>query len=229
MVKEFVPGALEGIQKELEQLVYSVTHDLRAPVRHIEGYSSLVLEEGPLSDQQKHLLNRVISSADRLGRLIDELLEFSRTRIMNPVMESLDLATIVQEVIQNHSPTRIVWKVDDLPGIQGDRKLIRRVWENLLENAVKFSREKAAPCVEIRAEERPFDWLFTVSDNGSGFDMRFSAKLFEVFQRLHPQDEFPGTGIGLAIVKRILLQHGGKIWAIGVVNKGASFYFTIPK
>jgi signal transduction histidine kinase len=224
---------LEAANKELEAFSYSVSHDLRAPLRAVDGFIRILLEDyAPRLDAEGKRVCSVISQSARdLGRLIDDLLAFSRVGRTDLQPASVDMATLAQtlflELTTPGERERIDFRVGRLPSVVGDPSLIRQVWVNLLSNAVKFSSKKARAVIEVNAEVRGGEALYSVRDNGAGFDMQYANKLFGVFQRMHSAKEFEGTGVGLAIVQRIILRHGGRIWAEGEVGKGAMFCFTL--
>jgi PAS domain S-box-containing protein len=225
---------LEATNKELEAFSYSVSHDLRAPLRTIDGFSAAILEDfgEQLPDEGRNYLMRIRTAAQRMAQLIDDLLNLSRvTRApLNP--EPTNLSAIAQHVIRDLQQTdldRIV-DVSITPGIvaNSDPRLLKVVLENLINNAWKFTSKQQFPRIEFGAKEDPVDGrVFFVHDNGAGFDMAYVNKLFGAFQRLHTSSEFPGIGIGLAIVQRIVNRHGGRVWAEGAPNEGATFYFTL--
>jgi light-regulated signal transduction histidine kinase (bacteriophytochrome) len=225
---------LEVANEELEAFSYSVSHDLRAPLRAIDGFSRVLEEEfGPhLDDEGRHLVEVVRSNTRRMAQLIDDLLAFSRAarRDLRPV--PVDMAAFAREAVDEQAPAaergRYAFDVSDLPNVRGDPAMLRQVWANLLSNAVKFSRTKEAPLVEVFGAMDGGNAVYHVRDNGVGFDMRHANKLFGVFQRLHSAQEFEGTGVGLALVQRIVRRHGGHVWAEGVVGEGATFSFAIP-
>jgi signal transduction histidine kinase len=224
---------LRAANKELEAFSYSVSHDLRAPLRSIHGYMNIFLEEYGhlLDDEGKRLINTSISNGRHMGQLIDDLLAFSR--LSRQALRKGDVsmrnmaASVWQEQGQSDATNHITLHLQDLPPAQADSVTIKQVWTNLISNARKYSFHKANPTVEIGYERRGDDIVYFVRDNGAGFDMQYYDKLFGVFQRLHSQEEFEGTGVGLAIVQRIISRHGGKIWAESEVDKGATFYFTL--
>jgi PAS domain S-box-containing protein len=224
---------LEAANKELEAFSYSVSHDLRAPLRAVDGYTRILVEDfGPLLDNEGRRVCSVISeSARNMGKLIDDLLAFSRIGRTEMNYSSVDMATMANsiffELTTPGGREPIDFHVAPLPPAQGDPALLRQVWANLLGNAVKFSSKTERAVIEVTAEEQGGKVVYRVRDNGAGFDMQYANKLFGVFQRLHGAREFEGTGVGLAIVQRIVLRHGGKIWAEAEVGKGAVFYFTI--
>jgi PAS domain S-box-containing protein len=225
---------LEATNKELEAFSYSVSHDLRAPLRTIDGFSAAILEDygEQLPDEGRNYLMRIRTAAQRMAQLIDDLLNLSRvTRApLNP--EATNLSKIAQHIfreLQQADSDRIV-EVSITPGIvaNSDPRLIKVVLENLINNAWKFTSKQPLARIEFGANEDPVDGrIFFVRDNGAGFDMAYVNKLFGAFQRLHTSSEFPGIGIGLAIVQRIINRHGGRVWAEGSLNEGATFYFTL--
>ncbi|MEO7478613.1 MAG: PAS domain S-box protein [Lysobacteraceae bacterium] len=224
---------LEAANKELEAFSYSVSHDLRAPLRGVDSFSRMVVEDygQMLDDEGRRMLNVVRSESQRMGQLIDDLLAFSRVGRLEMRRQSIDMNELVQGVIDklDVSPERRQQiKVMPLPNILGDRNLIQQVLVNLLSNALKFSSHQPAPIIEIGASLEGGLATYYVKDNGAGFDSRYVHKLFGVFQRLHTEDEFEGTGVGLALVQRIVQRHGGSVRAEGEINKGATFYFSLP-
>jgi PAS domain S-box-containing protein len=223
---------LAALNKELESFSYSVSHDLRAPLRAIDGYARMLDEDrGPhLGDEGRRLLGVVRSSAQRMGRLIDDLLEFSRLGQLVPAPKPLDMAALARETAAELAADhpRATVSVADLPGALADRALLKQVWINLLGNALKYSAQAQAPRIEVAGRADGEMLVYSVRDNGVGFDMRYAGKLFGVFQRLHRQEEFPGTGVGLAIVQRIVSRHGGRVWAEGKPGEGACFSFSLP-
>jgi len=225
---------LEAANQELEAFCYSVSHDLRAPLRHIDGYVDMLVSRcrDGLSDKGLHYVDTIAASARQMGVLIDDLLQFSRTGRAEMRRESLDMNQALQEALtplkESYTGRTIEWVIGELPPVRGDYALLRQVWANLLGNAVKFTRPREAARIEISAREGDGEIIFVVSDNGVGFDMLYVGKLFGVFQRLHSQEEFEGTGIGLATVLRIITRHGGRVWAEAELNRGATFYFTLP-
>jgi PAS domain S-box-containing protein len=226
---------LELTNKELEAFSYSVSHDLRAPLRHISGYVELLAKhfKSELSEKGLHYLDSIADSAVQMGKLIDNLLQFSRTGRAEMRRSDSDLNGIVQEVVeslQKDNPDRAIeWIISKLPSVYCDTAMIRLVWVNLLSNAVKFTQRREKALIEIGAKIETKEVIFFVKDNGVGFDMKYAQKLFGVFQRLHSTAEFEGTGVGLANVHRIITRHGGRTWAEAELDKGATFYFSLPK
>ncbi|MCX6925702.1 MAG: ATP-binding protein [Verrucomicrobia bacterium] len=226
---------LEASMKELDAFAYSVSHDLRAPLRHVSGFAELLrASAGPrLPDQSRHYLEEITGSATQMGRLIDDLLRFSRMGRTELRQERLELAGLVEESIQQLGSEingrNILWKKNPLPAVQADPALLRQVLVNLLANAIKYTRPRDPAMIEIGcASGNGQETVIFVRDNGVGFDMQYGDKLFGVFQRLHAEEEFEGTGVGLANVRRIIARHGGRTWAEGKVNEGATFYFSLP-
>lgn len=219
--------------KELETFVYSVSHDLRAPLRAIDGFAKVLDEDFAhlLPDKARHYLDRIRAGARKLGSFIDELLEFSRLREQKLRIRQCDTRAIVEDVLAEAAAAYPAWagevKVTALVPAQGDPALLRQLWANLVSNAFKYSARKAHPLVEIGTERLDDRHVFFVRDNGAGFDMEYSSRLFEVFHRQHTDEEFEGTGVGLAIVKGIVEKHGGRVWATGAVGEGATFYFYL--
>ncbi len=226
---------LHETNKELEAFTYSVSHDLRAPLRHIQGYLELLAEDASnqLSDEGRRYLEIVSTSSREMNTLIDDLLAFSRISRADIQLQEIDMSTLVHSTIdslrQDIKNRAIDWHIGHLPPVCGDPALIKLALLNLIGNAIKYTRQREQARIEIGfqpADEG--DAAYFIKDNGAGFDMKYIDKLFGVFQRLHRQSEFDGTGIGLANVKRIIGKHGGKVWAEGLVDQGASFYFTLP-
>lgn len=226
---------LEATNKELEAFAYSVSHDLRTPLRAIDGFSKILLDgySSKLDGEGMRLLNVVRDNTARMAQLIDDMLKFSRTGRMELSLNVIDMNRMVRQVVEelrsNAGVEGVELQIGDLPPVHGDSAMIHQVVLNLLSNALKFSRGQAVPRIEVGASESAEEIIYYVKDNGVGFDMQFADKLFGVFQRLHSISEFDGTGIGLAIVKRIILRHGGRVWAEGHVGSGATFYFALPR
>ena len=226
---------LERSNKELEAFSYSVSHDLRAPFRHIVGYSEMLRdEEGDrLTGEGRRYVGTIIESAQYAGTLVDNLLAFSRMgrTSIHPVPIDMNSLTrdVVRDVMLEAGERSIAWKIGDLPTVEGDLMMMRLAVSNLASNAVKYTRPRADAVIEIGGEARRGELVFFVKDNGIGFDMRYADKLFGVFQRLHRMEDFEGTGIGLANVRRIMSRHGGRAWGDGEVDRGATFYFALPR
>ncbi|MEP6897534.1 MAG: ATP-binding protein [Rhodanobacter sp.] len=226
---------ISDVNRELEAFSYSVSHDLRAPLRHISGFArKLETHLGNLADDKaKHYIEVMASSAQRMALLIDDLLVFSRLGRGALRLQAVDMQSLVDEARALSEATvperHIVWTVAPLPMVIGDENMLRTVWQNLISNAVKYTGQNAAARIEVSVQQgRHGDYEFTVADNGAGFDMQFADKLFGVFQRLHRASEFPGNGIGLANVRRIIARHGGRVWANAEPGQGARFYFSLP-
>jgi PAS domain S-box-containing protein len=224
---------LETVNKELEAFSYSVSHDLRAPLRIMDGYAKMVIEDygKKLDEEGNRMLGVITSNAKRMGLLIDDLLNFSRLGRRELIMRKVDMTELVNSVIaeqQISTKNHVMLRIGDLEPAYCDNNLIRQVWINFISNAVKYSREKENSQIEINSAKTDFEIIYSVKDNGVGFDMQYARKLFGVFQRLHSMEEFEGTGVGLALVQRIVSKHGGRVWAEAEVNKGATFYFSLP-
>jgi light-regulated signal transduction histidine kinase (bacteriophytochrome) len=225
---------LEYVNNELESFSYSVSHDLRAPLRHIMGFIELFNKKysGSIPDQGKHYFDVIYSSTKNMSVLIDELLKFCRNGRAEITKADVDMDEVVKELLmsikEDAGDRSICWNVDRLAPARCDKEMFKLVWQNLIENAVKFTGKKPEAVIEIGCCEENGRPVYFIKDNGAGFDMRYSQKLFGVFQRMHSKDEFDGTGIGLATAKRIISRHGGKIWAEAATDKGAAFYFNIP-
>ncbi len=227
---------LESAVKELEAFSYSVSHDLRAPLRALDGFARILLEDysSNLDDEGKRFLNIIMTNAKKMGILIDDLLEFSRlnqkeVNVSRITMDTMAKSTYLELVPENEKD-KIDFKVHNLPDAAGDSSMIRQVWSNLIGNALKFtSHNKNARVIEVGSRIESNENVYFVKDNGVGFDMKYSNKLFGVFQRLHKATEFEGTGVGLAIVQRIIHRHNGRVWAEGKLNEGPVIYFTLPK
>ncbi len=225
---------LESANKELEAFSYSVSHDLRAPLRHISGYLQALSEEASdLNDEARGFIRAISASTERMNALIEDLLAFSRMSRASMSKSQLDMRRVVEEVVgEMTEETRgrnIEWELLDLPVVSADASLLKQVWVNLLSNAVKYTRPRNPARITVGHHEHADQWEFYVRDNGVGFDMRYAGKLFGVFQRLHGPDEFEGTGIGLANVRQIIRRHGGETRAESQVNVGTTIYFTLPK
>jgi PAS domain S-box-containing protein len=223
---------LETVNKELEAFSYSVSHDLRSPLRSIIGYTEVIREDyaDTLNEEVKKHLLTIRNNASKMGRLIDDLLEFSKLGKQELLKTAFDTRAVVDKNIQELTPpsSDVVFEVGDLLPSWGNLAMINQVWLNLISNAIKYSSKREQPTIQIGSYQAGRENVFYIKDNGAGFNMAFSAKLFGVFHRLHKASEFPGTGVGLALVKRIVEKHGGRVWAEGVEGEGASFYFTLP-
>jgi light-regulated signal transduction histidine kinase (bacteriophytochrome) len=225
---------LEAANGELEAFSYSVSHDLRAPLRHVDGYARLLRDhlDGAMDEKGRRFLETIGSSAKRMGLLIDDLLVFSRMARVELHQQKINLESLAQEAIRDLQPEtlgrNINWKVHALPSVFADLNMLRQVLRNLLSNAVKYSRSRNPAHIEIGTRSSPGEIVIYVRDDGVGFDPGYASKLFRVFQRLHSAQEFEGTGVGLANVNRIITRHGGRTWAEGQPGAGATFYFSIP-
>ncbi|HEX5337663.1 MAG TPA: MASE3 domain-containing protein [Gallionella sp.] len=226
---------LEAANADLESFSYSVSHDLRAPLRAIDGFSNILQEDyAPrLDDEGKRLLGVVSDNAEKMGQLIDDILAFSRAGRLELQLGELDMCNLVQDVWRGLEPQRagrvIEFRLAELPAACGDHAAMRQVFQNLLSNAIKFTRGREPAVVEVGCESSATGNIYYVRDNGAGFDMACADKLFGVFQRLHGVQEFEGTGIGLAIVRRFIEKLGGRVWADAKVGEGATFRFTLPQ
>jgi len=231
---ESLNSKLEAANKELESFSYSVSHDLRAPLRAIDGYSRMILKkQGDRFDEEtRRQFQTIRDNTETMSRLIDDLLSFSRLGKQGMSRESLDIEEIITNVWQNlltaNPDRKMNLRIAGLQPGMGDRSLIREVFSNLLGNAVKFTQTRDITLIEAGSYIKDNERVYYVRDNGIGFDMRYYNRLFGVFQRLHSADEYEGTGIGLALVQRIITRHGGRVWGEGEVDKGATFYFTLP-
>jgi PAS domain S-box-containing protein len=224
---------LESVNRELEAFAYSVSHDLRAPLRAMDGFSLALLEDydDKLDETAKNFLNRIRTASQQMSRLIDDLLSLSRVTRTEIRHTSVNLSAIANEIVNRHLELQprdnFAFEIEDEVKVNGDERLLRIALENLLGNAWKFTSKTVNPVISFNSTRNNGKTVYSVKDNGAGFDMRYADKLFGAFQRLHSTNEFDGTGIGLATVQRIIARHGGKIWAEGNVGKGAAFYFTI--
>jgi PAS domain S-box-containing protein len=226
---------LEVKNKELEAFAYSISHDLRAPLRHMSGYAELLQKKAAavLDEKSQRYMLMIQESAKRMGNLIDDLLAFSRIGRTEKQMSRVSLEQLAREAMaevrQETDGRDIAWKIGTLPEFYCDRSMLRLVFVNLLSNAMKFTRTRPQAQIEVGCKEAEQEVVVFVKDNGVGFDMKYVNKLFGVFQRLHTSQTFEGTGIGLATVQRIVQRHGGQVWAEGTLNQGATFYFSAPK
>ncbi len=225
---------LEAANKELESFSYSVSHDLRAPLRAINGITQILLEDyrEKLDEEAGSLLTEIISNSKRMGELIDNLLEFSHVAKLAVSVVTVDMnelvASVVQEQKQQLPERKIFVVVKELDKISGDKNMLKQVFINLVSNAIKYTGKKDEANIEIGSYQKGTECIYYIKDNGAGFDMNYYDKLFGVFQRLHSSNEFEGTGVGLAIIQRIITKHGGRVWAEGKVNEGACFYISLP-
>lgn len=225
---------LEAANKEMEAFTYSVSHDLRAPLRAVDGFSQAILEDyaDKLDEEGREDLTFIRQGAQQMGKLIDDMLRLSRVGRAEMRLEPVDLSALMRAIaddLQRQDPDRQVeWQIAPDVSAWGDQPLLRILLENLLSNAWKFTGKRSVARIEVFSTTQDGETVYAVRDNGAGFDMAYVSKLFAPFQRLHTAEEFPGTGIGLAIVQRIIARHGGRVWAEGAVNQGATFYFTLP-
>ena len=226
---------LVAANKELESFSYSVSHDLRTPLRLVHGYTRILKEDYGinLDTEANRLMNNIISNAKKMGQLIDDLLTFSRLGRKELVKMNIPVSSMVTTLcseIKNENGNRnIEFKINELQPAKGDNAAIKQVWVNLISNAVKYSKLTEKAIIEIGCETKENEIIYFIKDNGDGFDMRYADKLFGMFQRLHTDEKFEGTGVGLAIVHRIISKHGGSVWAEAKVNEGATFNFSLPK
>jgi PAS domain S-box-containing protein len=226
---------LEAANQELEAFSYSVSHDLRAPLRHIDGFVQILRTTLQRNDAQgtDQALDTISNAARKMSRLIEDLLEFSRMSRTEMRHSAVDMNLLVDRVRMELRPEcgerRITWEVAQLPKVCGDPEMLRQVYVNLVANAIKYTKTRPETRIEIGAREQKQEHVFYVRDNGVGFDPQYLHKLFGVFQRLHSAQDFEGTGIGLAIVRRVVARHGGRTWAEGAPDQGATFYFSVPK
>ncbi len=226
---------LAASNKELESFSYSVSHDLRAPLRQIDGFSKILLTTAvqSLSPDAKECLQQIREGTRHMGQLVDDLLNFSRLGRQELIKQTVDLDALVRSIVtelqQEIKERRVTWQVHPLPAAECDNALAKQVFRNLFSNALKFTRQRAETVIEVGHRVEDAQNVYFVRDNGVGFDMKYADKLFGVFQRLHLQEEFEGTGVGLATVQRIVLKHGGRIWAQAELNGGATFSFTLRR
>lgn len=220
--------------KELDAFAYSVSHDLRAPLRHINGFTKLLRNKvaNNIDEKSNAYFDNIVSSSEQMNVLIDDLLLFSRMGREEVKKRNVNMKTIINEAIQILSldieNKNISIVVDDMPNAYVDTSLLAQVWTNLISNAIKFSSKAKTPKIHIGVNNDDENTIYFIADNGVGFNQKYAEKMFGVFQRLHSVNEFPGTGIGLANIKRIIMKHGGKVWAEGALNKGATLYFSLP-
>lgn len=224
----------ESLNKEMTAFTYSISHDLRAPLRAVNGYAKMLIEEyGPgLDDEARRIMENIKKNSSKMGMLIDDLLAFSRLGRKEVQKRNIDMNELVANVLtqmNRFTVRRANLQIGQLPEVKADYNLIFQAMVNLISNAIKYSSKKDNPVIEVSATERDDEFIFIIRDNGAGFDMQYMNKLFAVFERLHSDDEFEGTGVGLAIVKSIIVKHGGRVWAEGIRDQGAVFYFSLPK
>ena len=227
-------AALEAANRELEAFSHSVSHDLRAPLRRVDSYIGILVEDfgGQVPAEAHELLDRIVSITRRMSQLIDALLRFSRLGQQPLSKKPIDVTELVEDVLAElraeEQHRHLDAQVDALPAAYGDRSLVRQVFYNLLSNAFKFTRHRADGVIEVGSRQEDGEPVYFVKDNGVGFDMKYAEQLFSVFQRLHPSDDFEGTGVGLHTVDRVIRRHGGNVWATSEPGKGAAFWFTLP-
>lgn len=230
LVKERT-AALERANRELESFSYSISHDLRTPLRAINGFAHLLHESGlgRAGDEERAWLDRIVRASNKMGELIDDILEFSRVSRAELDIVPVDMRELAHACLAELADDYPAAQVDigPLPPATGDRTALRQVLTNLIGNALKYSSRKEAPVVEVGARQEEGECVYFVRDNGAGFSMQYAQRLFGVFQRMHTDAEFPGTGVGLAIVKRIVERHGGRVWVEAAPGKGATFHFTL--
>lgn len=225
---------LEDANKELEAFAYSVSHDLRVPLRAIDGFSRILVEDyqKELDEEGKRLINIIRENTKKMGQLIDDILQLSRAGRQEINLSQLDLESIFENVFnelkQSHEERDIILDIEPLPQAYGDRTLLQQVISNLLANSFKFTTPREKAVINVGFEVGKNEYIYYVKDNGVGFNMKYSGKLFGLFQRLHGQNEFEGTGVGLSIVQRIIRRHGGDVWGEGQVDEGATIYFSLP-
>ena len=224
---------LQATTDELEAFSYSISHDLRAPLRSIQSFTELLQQDclAELGEVGRGYVDRIIQAAQRMDQLTRDILSFAQSGRVALSSAPVDMNALVAATVKELEPEtkgrRIAWRIADLPAVRGDAGLLRQVWANLLSNALKYTRKRESAAITVTGAATPEGLLFTVADNGVGFDMAYVGKLFEIFERLHP-DQFEGTGVGLAHVRRIVERHGGRIWAEGKPGAGATFSFLLP-
>ena len=232
---EHLRAELQTANKELDSLAYAVSHDLRAPLRAIEGFADVILVDykEKLDPEGQRFLEIIRSSSLKAARMIEGLLAYSRFGRHEMTISDVNSSDLVQNVLTDLrkpiADRKIEFQIHHLPTVSGDFFLLREVWKHLLSNAVKFTQTKPASQIVIDAREDKDEHQFSIRDNGVGFDMKYSDKLFQLFQRLHGESEFEGIGVGLAIAQRLVLRHGGRIWAESKPGEGTTFFFTLPK
>ncbi|HOI70815.1 MAG TPA: ATP-binding protein [Methanobacterium sp.] len=225
---------LKAANQELETFAYSVSHDLKVPLRAIDGFSRILGEDyhEKLDDEGKRLIDIIRQNTKKMSQLIDDILHLSRAGRQDMMLTKIDLESLIQnafnELKQSNKDRNIQLEIEPLPPVYGDRALLQQVISNLIANSFKFTGPRETALIEVGFQVGKKEYIFHIKDNGVGFNMKYSDKLFGLFQRLHGQDEFDGTGVGLSIVQRIIRRHGGDIWAEGKVDEGATFYFSLP-
>ena len=225
---------LEAANKDLESFSYSVSHDLKAPLRAIGGFSNILLEKhaDKLDDEGKRLFNNIKKNTQKMGQLIDDILSFARVGRKDIVLSEINMEDLANKAFDDLKPLSIgrnvQFEIKQLPPARGDKTMLYQVFTNLISNAIKFTRSKETAIIEIGGWTEGNENIYYVKDNGVGFDMQYVKKIFGVFQRLHKDEEYEGTGIGLALVNRIIDKHGGRVWAEGKINEGTALYFSIP-
>jgi two-component system sensor kinase len=225
---------LSATNKELESFSYTISHDLRAPLRAIDGFSGILLEEyqDRIDSEGKRFLKIIRRNTQNMGQLIDDLLAFSRTGRQEIVKSRISLEklarSVAEEIETSIAGREVHIDIGKLPDAYGDHSMLRQVFINLISNSVKFTRLRETANIEINSMTQGDEIVYFIKDNGAGFDMKYTDKLFGVFQRLHRADEFEGTGVGLAIVQRVIHRHGGRVWAESTPGEGTTFYFTLP-
>jgi signal transduction histidine kinase len=226
---------VNGLNKELEAFSYSVSHDLRSPLRIIDGYAMILKEDyfDRFEEEGKNAINVIIGNVRRMGQLIDDLLDFSHMSRKQLTPSYVDFSGMIERIFneqrERYATGKIDFMVHNMNPVFADMKMMEQVWVNLISNAIKYSSKRELAKIEVGYQSNNGESWYYVRDNGVGFSMEYKEKLFGVFQRLHRMEDFPGTGVGLAIVKRIVMRHGGKVWAESSVNEGATFYFSLPK
>jgi two-component system sensor kinase len=225
---------LEDANDELEAFAYSVSHDLRVPLRAIDGFSRILVEDYQenLDDEGKRLIDIIRENTKKMGQLIDDILQLSRAGRHEINLTEIDMETLIQTVFnelkQSNQERDIELELEPLPQVYADRTLLQQVISNLLSNSIKFTTPRDTSIIKVGFQVAKKEYIYYVQDNGVGFNMKYSGKLFGLFQRLHGQNEFEGTGVGLSIVQRIIRRHGGDVWGEGEVDKGATIYFSLP-
>ena len=226
---------LQAMNEELESFSYSVSHDLRAPLRAIDGFSKVLQKKASDQLDESNLghLNTIVENVDKMKKLIDDMLAFSKMSRQEQKTSVFDPKQLIEEVFEEEkqvvSNSKVEISIGEIPRIEADKDLIRQVFNNLIGNAIKYSSTKENPKIEVEGKNEGTETIISIKDNGVGFDEEYADKLFKIFQRLHDADEFEGTGVGLAIVKKIVDRHGGRVWAESELDKGATFYIALPK